>query len=294
MDIRSGGGPLKEWIETIGARNEALQHSVAVAYLLCGFSDLHNLKGDHVVYSCLARKVFGQEHTKRITDRVHEVLTDWGYARKGTTSQIMRTIFECLLFVRSPHLRDITLADLRTVIDRRPPRTGAYCAYAISRVLTKLGTFAEPIEIERPFAVKAELPTITEGVPDEWASLCRRWFETKTSSKHGRRKAYYFLLNVGRWLAHTHPNVPSPAHWRKWHGFRGRFHHGHDQWRSGSFRSDRFVQLEFWRHELDLSGSTRGSSVHHRNNFWQWVGRQEHRFERDRYGLAVQILGRPK
>jgi integrase len=209
------GWSTEEWIETIGARRHELQHTVAAAYLLCGFSDLHHLKSDHVVYSCLARKVFGQEHTKRITDRVHEVLTGWGYAGKGTTSQIMRTIFECLLFVRSPHLRDITLADLRTVIDRRPPRTGTYCAYAISRVLTKLGTFAEPIEIERPFIVKAELPTITKGVPDEWARLCRRWFETKTSSKHGRRKAYYFLLNVGRWLAQTHSNIPSPADWTR-------------------------------------------------------------------------------
>ncbi len=209
------GWSTEEWIETIGARREALQHAVAVAYLLCGFSELHRLKGEHIVYSCLARKVFGREHTKRITDRVYEVLTDWGYARKGTTSQIMRTIFECLLFVRSPHLKDITLTDLRTVIDRRPPRTGTYCAYAISRVLTKLGTFAEPIEIERPFIVKAELPSITDGVPDEWARFCRRWFETKTSGKRGRHKAYYFLLNIGRWLGQTHPNVTSPAEWNR-------------------------------------------------------------------------------
>jgi hypothetical protein len=35
------------------------QHIVAIAYLMCGFSELHRLKCDHVVYSCLARKVFG-------------------------------------------------------------------------------------------------------------------------------------------------------------------------------------------------------------------------------------------
>jgi hypothetical protein len=99
---------------------------------------------------------------------------------------VMRTIFECLLYVRSPHLKDITLKDLKAVIGRRPPRAGTYCAHAISRVLTKIGSFAEPIEIERPFVVKAELPTITDGVPTEWARLCRRWFETKTSSKRGR------------------------------------------------------------------------------------------------------------
>ena len=168
------GWTTDEWIDTINARVKARQHAVAIAYLLFSFFDLHRLKGDHVVYSCLARKVFGREHTKRISDRVQGLLSEWGYSGRGTTSQVMRTIFECLLFVRSPHLKDITLDDLRTVIGRRPPRTGTYCAYAISRVLTKIGSFAEPMEIERPFIVKAELPNITDGVPAEWAHLCRR------------------------------------------------------------------------------------------------------------------------
>lgn len=140
---------------------------------------------------------------------------EWGYSGRGTTSQVMRTIFECLLYVRSPHLKDISLGDLKAVIGRRPPRTGTYCAYAISRVLSKIGSLAEPMEIERPFIVKAELPTITDGVPSEWARLCRRWFETATSSERGRRKSYYLLLNVGRWLAHTHPDIASPAGWTR-------------------------------------------------------------------------------
>ncbi len=209
------GWSAEEWIETIDARQKAKQHSVAIAYLLCGFTDLHRLKGDHVVYSCLTRKVFGQEHIERITKRVRGLLAEWGYSGKGTTSQVMRTIFECLLFVRSPHLKDITRDHLRTVIGRRPPRTGTYCAFAISRVLTKIGSFPEPIEIERPFIVKAELPTVTDGVPPEWARLCRRWLDTATYSLPNRRKSYYFLLNIGRWLAKTHPNVKSPADWTR-------------------------------------------------------------------------------
>lgn len=209
------GWTTDEWIETINARVKARQHAVAVAYLLCGFSDLQRLKGDHVVYSCLARKVFGREHANKIKERVQGQLHEWGYSGRGTTSQIMRTIFECLLFVRSPHLKDIKLDDLRAVIGRRPPRTGTYCAYAISRVLTKIGSLTEPMEIERPFIVKAELPAITDGVPPEWARLCRRWFETATSSERGRRKSYYLLLNIGRWLAQTHPNIVSPANWTR-------------------------------------------------------------------------------
>jgi integrase len=204
-----------EWIDSIDSRLAARQHAVAVAYLLCGFSELHRLKTDHVVYSCLARKVFGHDHAKNTSDRVQELLADWGYRRAGTRGQVMRTIFECLLFVRSPHLRDISLDHLRTVIGRRPPRTGTYCAFAISRVLAKIGAIPEPMEIARPFVVRADLPAITEGVPPEWARQCRRWLETSTVSSRYRRKSYYFLLNVGRWLANEHPEINSPADWTR-------------------------------------------------------------------------------
>jgi len=209
------GWTTQEWIDSIDARLAARQHAVAIAYLLCGFSDLHRLKSDHVVYSCLARKVFGTEHTSNISDRVQGLLLEWGYAAKGTRAQVMRTIFECLLFVRSPHLKDITLDHLRTVIGRRPPRTGTYCAFATSRVLAKIGAIPEPLEIMRPFVVRADLPEITEGVPSEWAHLCRRWFDTSTGSDRNRRKNYYFLLNIGRWLAHEHPEINSPADWTR-------------------------------------------------------------------------------
>jgi integrase len=209
------GWTTEEWIDSIDARLAPRQHGVAIAYLLCGFSELHRLRSDHVVYSCLARKVFGREHTKNISDRVRESLLGWGYRRGGTSDQVMRTIFECLLFIRSPHLRDITLDHLRIVIARRPPRLGTYGAFAISRVLAKIGAIPESMEIVRPFVVRADLPEITDGVPTEWARLCRRWLDTSTVSDHYRRKSYYFLLNVGRWLANAHPAINSPADWTR-------------------------------------------------------------------------------
>jgi hypothetical protein len=112
-------------------------------------------------------------------------------------------------------VRDISLDHLRTVIGRRPPRTGTYCAFATSRVLAKIGAIPEPLEIVRPFVVRADLPEITEGVPPEWAQLCRRWFDTSTGSDRNRRKNYYFLLNIGRWLTHEHPEINSPADWTR-------------------------------------------------------------------------------
>jgi len=67
----------------------------------------------------------------------------------------------------------------------------------------------------RPFVVRADLPEITEGVPPEWARLCRVWLDTATVSERYRHKSYYFLLNVGRWLAHEHPETSSPVAWTR-------------------------------------------------------------------------------
>lgn len=103
------GWTAEEWIDSIDARRPARQHVVAAAYLLCNFSDLHRLKCDHIVYNCLARKVFGREYTKTVIDRVQAKLAEWGYSSKGTCKMIMRTTFETLLSNRSPHLEDLML-----------------------------------------------------------------------------------------------------------------------------------------------------------------------------------------
>jgi hypothetical protein len=123
---------VEEWIDSIEARRPARQHVVAAAYLLCNFSDLHRLKCDHIVYTCLARKVFGREYTKTVIDRVQAKLAEWGYRSEGTCKMIMRTTFETLLSNRSPHLEDLMLNHLREVAIKRPARAGSCSVVALS------------------------------------------------------------------------------------------------------------------------------------------------------------------
>ena len=191
------------------------QHIVAIAYLLCDFADFHRLKCDHIVYGCLARKVFGREYMKTVSDRVHALLLEWGYIKHGMSARIMRTVFEALLFIRSPHLDELTLDHLKTVIARKPPRIGSYSIVAFSRVLASMGTVPEALEIHRPVPDKKSSPALTLGVPIEWARLCRLWFDRSTDARSSRPQSYYFLLNVGRWLGHVHPTVLSPGDWTR-------------------------------------------------------------------------------
>jgi integrase len=209
------GWSIAEWIDSIEARRPARQHAVAAAYLLCNFSDLHRLKCDHIVYNCLARKVFGREYTKIVIDRVQAKLAEWGYRSEGTCKMIMRTTFETLLSNRSPHLEDLMLDHLREVTIKRQPRTGSYSVAAFSRVLTSIGTTPNSLAIKCPVADRTTLPSLTSNVPAEWARLCRSWLERSTIRRHERNSHYYFFLSIGRWLASTHPEIGSPADWTR-------------------------------------------------------------------------------
>lgn len=209
------GWTADEWIDSIDRRYMERQHIVAMAYLLCGFSDLHRLKSDHIVYACLARKVFGREYMRTVSERVQALLVEWGYMKIGTRSNVMRTVFEALLFIRSPHLDQLTLEHLHAVIARRPPRTGTYCVVALSRVLASMGTVPESLEIKRPVLDKMCSPALTLGIPADWVRFCRLWFDRSVYSKKQRKKSYYFLLNIGRWLSRVHPEITSPADWTR-------------------------------------------------------------------------------
>ncbi|WP_201758993.1 hypothetical protein [Acidisarcina polymorpha] len=123
------GWTTEEWIDSIERSRMERQHIVAIAYLLCDFADLHRLKCDHVVYGCLARKVFGRDYMKIVSDRVFALLLEWGYLKHGMSDRIMRTVFETLLFIRSPHLDQLTLEHLKKVIARKPPRIGSYSSW---------------------------------------------------------------------------------------------------------------------------------------------------------------------
>ena len=164
---------------------------------------------------CLARKVFGRDYMKIVSDHVFALLLEWGYIKHGMSDRIMRTVFETLLFIRSPHLDQLTLEHLKTVIARKPPRIGSYSIVAFSRVLASMGTVPEALEIHRPVPDKKSSPALTLGVPIEWARLCRLWFDRSTYARSSRPQSYYFLLNVGRWLGHVHPTVLSPGDWTR-------------------------------------------------------------------------------
>jgi integrase len=219
------GWTTEEWIETINNHPPQQQHLIAAAYLLCGFTELDTVGWRHPLYVSLAQKVFGQNCVEEVLGRVRTLLVEWGYSGKATMRHVPRTVCEALLANRSPYLEDLTIEVLKTVEENRKRNkkgkkgTGSRPSVwlvAVSRVLTKLGVIREPLcPIRKPPAWRTEKCELAENVPTEWVDLCRFWFETSTICFNSRRRSYYFLLNVGRWVGHEHPEATSPAQWTR-------------------------------------------------------------------------------
>jgi integrase len=53
------------------------------------------------------------------------------------------------------------------------------------------------------------------GVAPEWASWCKRWYDTSTLAPQTRRGYYYELLKAGRWLQVQHPEIVRPDQWTR-------------------------------------------------------------------------------
>ncbi len=205
----------EEWIETINARRQEQQHVIAIAYLLCSFTRLEAVGGVHLVYVALARKVFGGERIEAAMMRVQAAMTGWGHAPIYVKQYMQRTVCEAFLFNRSPELQTLTFELIRSLKGKRTGRYPAKCLVAFSRVLVSLGVLEHSLPIDKPLSEKLGYRSLTAGVPAEWARLCRYWFENATLNQRGRRRYYYFLLSVGRWLAAKHPEITSPEQWAR-------------------------------------------------------------------------------
>jgi len=201
-----------EWIDTINRRGNDRQTILAVAYLLCDFSDVHRLGGDRIIYIVFARKLFGTSYIVNLLKGARECLVEWGYLYRATRNHVCRLLCQALIQNRSPRLHDLTMEFL----DEVAATTTDDCrrsVVALACVLNSLIGFELPRDVRKRAALATVRPPTTEEVPGEWASLCDRWFKTSTDSLSVRRHKYYVLLKLGRWLGREHPDMVAPKQW---------------------------------------------------------------------------------
>lgn len=216
--------PAQSWQRILGGTQEQFfcengslvdgagrQYMIAAAYLLGCFRQVRLLGNfDRVA---LAQKVFGAAAVAAALQPVQEVLCSWGYAALGNTT-LMSTISEALLLNQSPHLHDLTAAQLECFRrDGSVVRRAHF--FQLSKALVALGILDQPLGMASPApaAPTDGQPEAQDTVHPEWMGWVQRWEATSTLTESTRRSMRTALLKAGRWLQACSPHITSPRQW---------------------------------------------------------------------------------
>jgi integrase len=204
------GGSAREFAAAQALPTEAAARSfvVALAYLLSGFNDFHQL-GKFNRYH-LAHLVFGEPAVDGAMCCAEEVLDRWGYRiSKGTRSRMRGVFSQALLLNGSPRLEELTTTAFDVL--RAHPATDGHqgsMLYALQRAVAGLGHCDPPV---RTGCSAREI----EGADPVWAEWVERWYATSTLTPRVRRLVRTILAKTGRWLAVEHPDITEPGQWTR-------------------------------------------------------------------------------
>jgi site-specific recombinase XerC len=213
----------EEWVETIGPTMKsfipqhdakvvtARQHLFGVAYVLTGFTAFDRFPLHGIELTTLALAVFGRESMANSLKRILGVLTKWGY-KPSIQGKIHTALAYTLLKIRSPRLEDITFELLVDLNRRAQTKYALTQLYPLSRALADLKIIRTPLPRQhqsRPLLERID----TKGVAQEWLEWCFAWYRQATQSRGVKKQSLYRLMQIGRWLAGTHPKVTSPEQW---------------------------------------------------------------------------------
>lgn len=212
-----------EWVETIGPTMKdflhqhaakvvtARQHLFGIAYVLAGFADFDRFPIHGIELTTLAQGVFGRERMASSLERILRVLIKWGY-KSGIQGKIHTALAYTLLKNRSPYLENITFELLVELNQKAQTKFALTHLYSLSRALADLKIIRTPLprrHQSRPLLERLD----TEGVAQEWLNWCFAWYKHATQSRGVKKQSLYRLMQIGRWLAGTHPQVTSPEQW---------------------------------------------------------------------------------
>lgn len=211
-----------DWLEVLCSSEEVFrkkygscgncrQYVLAIAWLLCGFNRLE-AAGCFYHYR-LSVKVFGRPATEAAVNKLQENMQRLGFV--AADNNIRNALLLSMLCQRQVDPEKLELETLKRVITygsvymRRSAAT-------LSRIFAAMGLFPAGIdhrilERRRPHGEYRA----TSNVPEEWLRWCERWRKTAIKAPSSELSTWYRILQCGRWLKATHPDIHSPADWSR-------------------------------------------------------------------------------
>lgn len=212
------------------------QQLTLIAYLLCDFIDLHEVA--RYRRTSFADKIFGASLVEAAIERVMQQLSAWGYKPIRMQLAVATTLRTLLLFNRSPYLEDLTLEKLLAFRAQHLPEYLDGTFVSITRAFVALGILTQPF-LYKGQAPQQAVPSTSHGEHlshSAWEQFCIRWRATATLAPPTRRAMFQKLLQVGRWLTATHPNINTPDQWSR--EIAADFVAAVDRWKVGDWGAD--------------------------------------------------------
>ncbi|ASI56953.1 tyrosine-type recombinase/integrase [Klebsiella oxytoca] len=211
-----------DWLEVLCSSEEVFrkkygscgncrQYILAIAWLLCGFNRLE-AAGCFYHYR-LSVKVFGRPATEAAVNKLQENMQRLGFV--AADNNIRNALLLSMLCQRQVDPEKLELETLKRVITYGPVYMRRSAA-TLSRIFAAMGLFPAGIdhrilERRRPHGEYRA----TSNVPEEWLRWCERWRKTAIKAPSSELSTWYRILQCGRWLKATHPDIHSPADWSR-------------------------------------------------------------------------------
>ncbi|EAO6193421.1 tyrosine-type recombinase/integrase [Salmonella enterica subsp. enterica serovar Newport] len=194
-----------------GSCGNCRQYVLAIAWLLCGFNRLE-AAGCFYHYR-LSVKVFGRPATEAAVNKLQENMQRLGFV--AADNNIRNALLLSMLCQRQVDPEKLELETLKRVITYGPVYMRRSAA-TLSRIFAAMGLFPAGIdhrilERRRPHGEYRA----TSNVPEEWLRWCERWRKTAIKAPSSELSTWYRILQCGRWLKATHPDIHSPADWSR-------------------------------------------------------------------------------
>ncbi|EBX7641472.1 site-specific integrase [Salmonella enterica subsp. enterica serovar Saintpaul] len=211
-----------DWLEVLCSSEEVFrkkygscgncrQYVLAIAWLLCGFNRLE-AAGCFYHYR-LSVKVFGRPATEAAVNKLQENMQRLGFV--AADNNIRNALLLSMLCQRQVDPEKLELETLKRVITYGPVYMRRSAA-TLSRIFAAMGLFPAGIdhrilERRRPHGEYRA----TSNVPEEWLRWCERWRKTAIKAPSSELSTWYRILQCGRWLKATYPDIQSPADWNR-------------------------------------------------------------------------------
>lgn len=168
----------------------------------------------HFSFKSFALKIFGETAWQKGYATITHTLTNIGYENIPARAAFDTALAILLLVQRSADIERVDSHLLYTLYAENPitARSRHFQRIALALHTLEYGNYARCFQHTHRSSAPS---TLTDHIAPDWVAMADRWLQTSVLAPNSRKRIYRTVLQIGRWLAATHPDIQHPEHWTR-------------------------------------------------------------------------------